>query len=138
MKSTEKWFGELLDSCKDDFEFRLETIIFELTEQISKKLKGSNMSQKQLAEQLGIKPAAVSKILNGKPNFTLRTLLALADALKVNLAIELKNKVSAPAEVRYPTTASDVNIDVTGRVAAQDLTGIPPAWFINATSASNT
>jgi len=39
MKSTEKWFGELLDSYKDDFEFRLEALVFELTEQISKKLK---------------------------------------------------------------------------------------------------
>lgn len=101
MKNTEKWFGDLLDSYKDDFDFRLETIIFEITEQISKKLKDSNISQKQLAEKLGIKPSAVSKILNGKSNFTLRTLLTLADALKVDLSVELKDTKTVPAEVSF-------------------------------------
>ena len=84
MKNTEKWFGDLLESYKDDFEFRLETLVFELTEQISKKLKEEKISRKQFAEKLNVTPAAVSKILNGNPNFTLSTLLAMADALKMN------------------------------------------------------
>ena len=34
-KSVEQWFGELLESYKDDFGFQNEGLIFELTEQVS-------------------------------------------------------------------------------------------------------
>jgi len=51
-----------------------------------------------------VTPAAVSKILNGNPNFTLSTLLAMADALKMELSIELKRKeISSPELKRVAT-----------------------------------
>lgn len=130
MKNTEKWFGELLDSYKDDFEFRLEELVFELTEQISKKLKENKISRKRFAEKLKISPAAVSKILNGNPNFTIRTLLTMADALKTDLSIEFKEKESASSEIRSVTTASeDVRIEAeTSNL--YDLADAPAPWII--------
>lgn len=136
MKSTEKWFGELLDSYKDDFEFRLEELVFELTEQISKKLKDNKISRKQFAEKLEISPAAISKVLNGNPNFTIRTLLTMADALKTELNIEFKDKMTSVSQVTNQTTASDiVNAEVT-KSYPFDSADSPAAWVIvNATSA---
>ena len=138
MKSTEKWFGELLDSYKDDFEFRLEELVFDLTEQISKKLKENKISRKQFAEKLAISPAAVSKILNGNPNFTIRTLLTMADALKTDLSIELKEKEKASSEVRSVTTAAeDVKIEAKETSYSYDLADAPAPWIIrNVTSAA--
>lgn len=137
MKSTEKLFGELLDSYKDDFEFRLETLVFELTEQISKKLKDDKISRKQFAETLKISPAAVSKILNGNPNFTIRTLLTMADALKTELSMEFKNKVTNASEVRCPTTASDVvNTKEPTQPFSYDLADTPAAWLIAGTTSA--
>jgi len=66
MKTTEKWFGELLDSYKDDFEFRLEALVFELTEQISKKLKEKKISRKQFAEKLGISLAEYGRCFKNR------------------------------------------------------------------------
>jgi len=139
MKSTEKWFDELLDSCKDDFEFRLEALVFELTEQISKKLKDEKISRKQFAEKLEISPAAVSKVLNGNPNFTIRTLLTMADTLKTDLSIEFKDKATSASEVRNPTTASDVvNTEGPTKSFSYDLADTPAAWLIaRTTSACN-
>ena len=139
MKSTEKWFGELLDSYKDDFEFRLEALVFELTEQISKKLKEEKISRKQFAEKLNVSPAAVSKILNGNPNFTLSTLLAMADALKMELSIELKRKeISSPEVKRVATTAEDAQVETKRLFETSDLADTPPAWMLtNITSAAN-
>jgi len=139
MKSTEKWFGDLLDSYKDDFEFRLETLVFELTEQISKKLKEEKISRKQFAEKLNVTPAAVSKILNGNPNFTLSTLLAMADALKMELSIELKRKeISSPEVKRVATTAEDAQVETKRLFETSDLADTPPAWMLtNITSAAN-
>jgi len=139
MKSTEKWFGDLLDSYKDDFEFRLETLVFELTEQISKKLKEEKISRKQFAEKLNVTPAAVSKILNGNPNFTLSTLLAMADALKMELSIELKRKeISSPEVKRVATTTEDAQVETKRLFETSDLADTPPAWMLtNITSAAN-
>ncbi|KAF0159802.1 MAG: Fis family transcriptional regulator [Syntrophaceae bacterium] len=139
MKSTEKWFGDLFDSYKDDFDFRLEALVFELTEQISKKLKEEKISRKQFAEKLNVTPAAVSKILNGNPNFTIRTLLSMADVLKTDLSIEFKGKgISSPEVKRVATTAEDAQIETKRVVEASDLADTPPAWMLtNITSAAN-
>jgi transcriptional regulator with XRE-family HTH domain len=139
MKNTEKWFGELLDSYKDDFEFRLEELVFDLTEQISKKLKEEKISRKQFAEKLNVTPAAVSKILNGNPNFTLSTLLAMADALKMELSIELKGKeITSPEVKRVATTSVDAQVETKRLFETSDLADTPPAWMLpKITSAAN-
>jgi len=139
MKNTEKWFGDLLDSYKDDFEFRLETLVFELTEQISKKLKEEKITRKQFAEKLNVTPAAVSKILNGNPNFTLSTLLAMADALKMELSIELKGKeITSPEVKRVATTSVDAQVETKRLFETSDLADTPPAWMLpKITSAAN-
>ena len=108
--STEKWFSEILESFKDDFDFRLEGLIFDLTEHICKTMKDKNIKRKQLAEVLKVSPAAVSKILNGNSNFTIRTLLSLADALKTELKIEFKEKGIATFDVDYTTASQAIPI----------------------------
>lgn len=90
--NTNEWFRNKLGSLKDDFEFRLETIILDLTEKISKRMKEKNLNRTNLAELLKVSPPAVTKILNGNSNFTLKTLLSLADALQLQLKIDFKEK----------------------------------------------
>lgn len=90
--STERWFKESLEQIKDTFEYRLETLIMNITEDISKAMKVKKINRTQLAEILNVSPAAITKILNGNPNFTLKTLLTLADALGTDLRIEIKEK----------------------------------------------
>ncbi len=86
------WFEKMLDSVEDSFGFRLETIILDLTEQVCKRMKNKNITRTQLAEKLQVSPAAVSKVLNGNPNFTIKTLLQLADALNLNLDIKFTDR----------------------------------------------
>jgi len=89
---TEKWFNDKLSALKDDADFRLETIILDLTEQISERMKEKSMTRAKLAEVLGVTPAAVTKLLNGNPNFTLKTLLKVADALELEFNVSVKAK----------------------------------------------
>lgn len=92
---TEKWFNDKLSALKDDADFRLETIILDLTEQISARMKEKGMTRAKLAEVLGVTPAAITKLLNGNPNFTLKTLLKVADALGLEFAVSLCAKTPA-------------------------------------------
>ena len=93
------WFEKMLDMVKDSFEFRLETIILDITEQISKRMKERQINRTQLAKALDVSPAAVTKVLNGNSNFTLKTLLSLADVLNLDLAVNFRPK-EIPMEVQ--------------------------------------
>ena len=70
-----------LESFKDDFEFRLESLILDITDNICREMEHSEINRVELAERLNVSPPAVTKILNGNSNFTLKTLLSISDAL---------------------------------------------------------
>ena len=92
MRKGQEWFEQKLSYFKTDLSFRLECIILDLTEQICIAMKKRNINRSNLAQLLGVSPAAVSKILNGTSNFTLRTLVSLAAALGLELKIGFKDK----------------------------------------------
>ncbi len=52
---------------------------------ILKTLKAKGMSQKELAEQMGVSPQYVNKLVKGKENFTLETLAKLQNTLNIPL-----------------------------------------------------
>ena len=121
------WLEKMLDSVKDSFEFRLEKIILDLTEQICKRMQDREITRTQLARNLNVSPAAVTKILNGNSNFTLRTLLSLGDALNLDLGIEFRPKeISAQGSLEAWTWAGEVEARI-GTSEAQNVT-ITTAW----------
>lgn len=102
----EKWFKEKLEFFKDDFDFRLETIILNITEQICEKMFDKKTTRTELAKRLEVSSAAITKILNGTSNFTLRTLLSLADSLELELNVEFREKLLIPDHRILSTSAS--------------------------------
>lgn len=92
--NTKEWFKSRLEELKDDFDFRLEGFILHLTEDICKRMKDKDMNRTEFAGRLNVSPPAVTKILNGSSNFTLRTLLSIADALEYELDIKFVEKDS--------------------------------------------
>jgi len=112
---TKTWFKRKLDSFKDDFEFRLETLIYKITEKISEKMDQKRINRTKFAKLLQISPPAVTKILNGNSNFTLKTLLSIADALELDLKIDFKEKQFATevniCEWKFSELYPCVNVD---------------------------
>ena len=86
------WFEKKLEQFENDFDFRLESIILDITEKICEKIEQKKINRSEFAEVLGVSKPAVTKILNGSSNFTLRTLLSIADALELNLAVQFEEK----------------------------------------------
>jgi transcriptional regulator with XRE-family HTH domain len=132
MKAQE-WFREKLKEFREDFDFRLGSIILDLTEQISLRMRAQGISRSALADKLGVTPAAVTKILRGNSNFTLRTLLSLADALDSSLTVgfgeEMPCVVSGPSKVLYLSSDKAyalVNEEVVGPEPISDSLGIMP------------
>ena len=89
MKKTEQWFGDLIEKYKDDAEFRLEGLILDFTERIVATMEEKKISRVELARKLGVSKAFVSKMLNGNPNLTIKSMMSIADALGCELNLDI-------------------------------------------------
>ena len=131
--NTEEWFRNKLELFKEDFEFRLETLILDITEKISERMKQKDISRAKLAEILNVSPPAVTKILNGNSNFTLKTLLFLADALELDLNIEFRKKgvnISQPIyEVTLASPQEKLGYDVSTATISTSITTTASTLF---------
>ena len=111
------WFKDFLVSMESDFEFRLESIILEITEKICEAMDQKNISRSEFANLLDVSRPAITKILNGSSNFTLRTLLSIADALDLKFNIEFKEKAPiVQKQIDYVDTDTTTIDDKNGAV----------------------
>jgi transcriptional regulator with XRE-family HTH domain len=114
MKSINEKFGKLLSSEKskwfDEATWRIENekwldISALIALRILMTLDEQNMTQKQLAEKLGISPQQVNKIVKGSENLTLETISKLETALDITLIDipGMPRNEYFPKETIYPT-----------------------------------
>jgi transcriptional regulator with XRE-family HTH domain len=124
-----KTFAEIYDSMKDTVEYQVEELSLAFTESILLRMEElGNLSGKELADRMGSTKPYVSKLLKGKNNFTLETLVKLARALECRIEPPqlLPNEKQAPGQIflfeRQPKTDAfrprDVSVQLT--VVAQD------------------
>ena len=102
MKNKNK-FLELIDPETSEFqienEFRVnqrEMLIHsqQIAMMVLHKLKDLQWTQKELAFKLGVSPQQVSKIVSGKENMTLETIVKLQQVLNISILVPYVKKVS--------------------------------------------
>lgn len=98
--NAEKWFQDELATSRKTFEYRLEKILIQLGEDICRLMRDQQISRAEVAERLGVSRAYVTRVLNGNPNLTIKTLLKLSDALGHELAISFTPKPDISAARR--------------------------------------
>ena len=84
MKSTTQLFEECLAQIPNHVKMELD-MSFAQADKIDAILRERNITQKQLARQMGKTEAEVSRWLGGTHNFTLRTIAKISEALGVKL-----------------------------------------------------
>lgn len=89
-KTLEEEILEYIEQNRDNLWFKLEELLYDLTEHIYERMVEKNMTQRELARRLGVSDAYISKILKGHPNITLKTLVKLAIALDLDVKIYLE------------------------------------------------
>ena len=92
MKKITKEFQRLLEELKDDPEFKLEGLMLEINEDICRFMEKRGITRAELAEKLGTSRAYITKMLNGNPNLTLRSLVNIAHALECDINIRFCEK----------------------------------------------
>ena len=70
-------------------DYDVEDLILSLTGEFLERMELTGTTRTELANRLGVKPPRVTRILQGNDNFTLRTVVHVADALGCRLVFGL-------------------------------------------------
>ena len=62
---------------------------FRIALRILRVLREKQMTQKDLAERMGVSPQYINKIVKGTENLSLETIASLNDALSINLIVDI-------------------------------------------------
>lgn len=89
-------------------EYWLESIQNEIFRQVTAYLKDNNMTQNQLAEQLGVTKGYVSQIMKGEFNYTLKKLIELSLAVGKAPVIVFKPLAEIISSEREKITSSKI------------------------------
>ena len=90
-------FPELFAQAEEHADYWVAGAILEFTEGVVREMERQGVTRTELARRLGATPAYVTKILRGKANFTLETMVRLARALDVRLHVQLAPEAGQPA-----------------------------------------
>ncbi len=89
-----------LDTARNSFDYRLEKVLFDVAEQMCGLMDNQHVSRADLANRMQVSPAYITKILNGYPNLTIKSLLKLSDALGQDLSVRFGAKVQIAQSVQ--------------------------------------
>jgi transcriptional regulator with XRE-family HTH domain len=106
MMNTERWFEEKLQAFRNDVDFSTEELILDLTERIVFVMKTIGINRAELARRLGVSKAFVTKLLNGNPNLTVRTMVSIAKSLGCNVTIDICPEDLETTRVYRPRTTA--------------------------------
>lgn len=79
------WFKDDLEALQSDPAFVAEGVILDVTEQIYAVMDEEGISQQELAERLDVSKSAVSQMLSGDQNISIKRLVKVALALGMTL-----------------------------------------------------
>jgi transcriptional regulator with XRE-family HTH domain len=85
-------FSELFRDAERHQDYWIAGAILEFTESVVREMARQGLTRTALADRLGTTPAYVTKILRGRVNFTLATMVRLSDALGADLHVRLRGR----------------------------------------------
>ena len=108
------WFEQELKKLENNNDALAFKYILDFSENVLDILdkKGVKNKNKYLAKKLGASPAYISKLFNGKTNFTVKKLLEIAKAVDYRLEINLRPKLVAVSQ----TANSTISINASGKI----------------------
>ncbi len=100
VNNSTSWFAEELKKLENDNDALAYKYILDFSETVLSILdeKGIKYKNRYLAQKLDTSPAYITKLFNGKTNFTVKKLVEIAKAVDYELDIKLRAKLVAIAE----------------------------------------
>lgn len=83
-------FNEFFTLAEKDPEYWIEKAKLEFSEKILARMKELHLKKGELALRLGVKPGFITRILSGRNNFEISTMVRIAHALDCGFRPQLK------------------------------------------------
>ena len=106
-----------IDEFQGDPDYEFAKVAIDVGEQIVARMEEREMTQADLAREMGVSRARVSQILRGNDNLTLKSIVAVAIALESRVEFRLKRERSErprrsdcrPVELGVPPATADAH-----------------------------
>ena len=120
MKTIEQVHEEIqaaLKAARKTHEYRAEGASIEFTNAMLTRMRQLEVSRSELAARIGVNPAYISKILRGDTNFSLETMVKIANALESDFRCHLEPAAAGPQKLdgHRPNGRNAVSISHTAR-----------------------
>ena len=109
------FLDESVSGYQNDAEFIAETMALRFAEEVARKIEARGISRAQLARNMGVSRAYITRILDAPPNLTLQSIAKIALALDMKPELRLSddgrgegNLDTMPA----PTSSQSINGEV--------------------------
>ena len=86
------WLENYIEQNQYTVDYQTELSIVGLNEKIVSKMGELKINRAELAKRLGVSKAFVTKLLNGSPNMTIKTMISIALALDCQLYVDIYPK----------------------------------------------
>lgn len=84
-----------VEQFKADPEYVAHEVLLELNEQIIQQMMSRGLRNKDLADRLNVSRSYITRLLDGQPNLTIKSLAAIALALDCRLSVAMQSQASA-------------------------------------------
>lgn len=96
-------FDRIVKKAREQESYWIESAMYEFTEKICELMESNDMSRTQLALELGVSPAYITKLLRGDANVTIKTMVRLARVFGRELRITLPQETVEHSKVTFTT-----------------------------------
>ena len=111
-------FNERLAEARQRPAYWIERIVLDFTVALESAMRRKNVSGKELAAKIDVSPAYISKVLSGTPNLTVKSMVRLAHALDLRVALRMEDAATFDLGVDLQWGAQEGAIVVLGSDAA--------------------
>lgn len=88
-------YRKFIQEAGSSVEYQVDAAALEFADQVNRSMEEQGITRAELARRLGTTPAYVTQVLRGDVNFTLATLLKLANAVGADLELHLVSRATA-------------------------------------------
>ena len=110
MTKQAEWYQELTREFEKDPKYWVEHLKLAFSEEVGRLMDERNMSQSDLARELGVSRAYITRLFHGTFNPTVETLVKVALALDAKVAVHLHPRQTAACWLDVPVASWSVTI----------------------------
>lgn len=98
--------AEILTRARKSLTYKVERAVLEYTSELEKKMDAEEVSRAELARRIDSSAAYVTQVLRGTANPTIKTMVALADAVGGRVEIRIVDEAIAQVDSGWRTVAT--------------------------------